>query len=158
MISSREKKYNLRSSCKRPLANQINKEKYTLISYNETLIHNEKDCFICLELYINNSKTIRLNNMKDYIKTCSCDGWIHEQCFNSWHDVNKHCPICRTVIIFTKYEYYILIIHNFKQKIGEAVFATLIFINRLFLFIILLLCLHHLWVSFSKKNDLPIPY
>uniref|UniRef100_A0A6C0IEY0 RING-type domain-containing protein n=1 Tax=viral metagenome TaxID=1070528 RepID=A0A6C0IEY0_9ZZZZ len=151
MISNREKKYKLRSSCKRHDASQNNPEKNILIAYKDEFIYDEKDCFICLELYIDNSKTIRLNNMNNYIKKCSCDGWIHEQCFNNWHNVNKYCPICRSIIVFTKYEYTILCIYNFKQKVGEVVFIVFIFINRLLLFIILLLCLHNWWISFFKK-------
>jgi hypothetical protein len=153
MISNQVKKYKLRSGCKKPIANLNNKEKHTLITYKDELIHDEKDCFICLELYIDNSKTIRLNNMNDYIKNCSCNGWIHEQCFNSWHNVNKHCPICRTVIIFTKYEYYILIIHNFKQKICELVFTVLVFINRVILSTILLWLLYRGFLSSFTPLD-----
>lgn len=153
MISNQVKKYKLRSGCKKPIANLNNKEKHTLITYKDELIHDEKDCFICLELYIDNSKTIRLNNMNDYIKNCSCNGWIHEQCFNSWHNINKHCPICRTVIIFTKYEYYILIIHNFKQKICEVVFIVLVFINRVILSTIFLWLLYRVFLSSFTPLD-----
>lgn len=55
------------------------------------------ECFICLqETYIDNkSIPIRLVHQPLYIKSCSCDGWIHYSCLESWYDANDSCPICR---------------------------------------------------------------
>jgi hypothetical protein len=156
MISNKCKKYNLRPNnrnkyCKN---NYIYNEDIKESQEKYELFHDEKECFICLEVYIDNSKTIRLNNMNNYIKTCSCNGWIHEQCFNSWHIVNKHCPICRTVIIFTKYEYYILIIHNFKQNICDTIFILLILIKQTLLYSLFLWFLYNLSIYFFKKTPM----
>jgi hypothetical protein len=154
MISNRLKKYKLRpnkrsKSCENNYVyyNQDIQEKYDLF-------HDEKDCFICLELYMDNSKTIRLNNMNNYIKECSCNGWIHEQCFKSWHNVNKYCPICRTVIIFTKYEYYILSIHSFKQNIYEILIILYRLIKHTILSSLILWFIYNVWFSSFKKNPM----
>ena len=55
------------------------------------------ECFICLqETYIDNkSLPIRLIHQPLYIKSCSCDGWIHYSCLQNWYNANDSCPICR---------------------------------------------------------------
>jgi hypothetical protein len=156
MISNRGKKYKLRpnkrsKSCEN---NYIYNKDIQEIQEKYEFFHDEKDCFICLELYLDNSKTIRLNNMKNYIKECSCNGWIHEQCFNSWHNVNKYCPICRTVIIFTKYEYYILSIHSFKQNIYQTLIILCRLIKHTILSALILWFLYNVWFSSFKKNPM----
>ena len=118
MITNNKKKYNLRNTKIKNENNKINLELQKIIESKEIdPFHNIKECFICLEVYNDNSSTIKLNNMKNYIKQCPCDGWIHEYCFTSWHLVNLNCPICRSVIIFTRYEYYILTLNIIKKNI-----------------------------------------
>ena len=124
------------------------------INYGKQIVHNEKDCFICLEVYFDNLKTIKLTKMKDYTKECSCDGWIHEECFNKWHIVNKKCPICRTIIVFTKYEYCVFVIYNFKKKVYETTLMTLILIKYTILYTLLLGFLYK--VSFSSFKKTPM--
>ena len=83
MILNRGTKYKLRRLNSIQIKNICikNKLKYDkhneLISYNDEIFHHENECFVCLELelYTDNSKTIKLNKMEDYIKDCSCDGW-----------------------------------------------------------------------------------
>ena len=151
MISNREKKYKLRRYNIIQIKNKQEKEnqnKEELICYKNELFHNEKECFVCLEIYIDNSKTIRLNNMNDYIKNCSCDSWIHEHCFNKWHNVNKNCPICRSVIIFTKYEYCILIIHDFKKNTCKTLILVCKLIKQIFIYTLCFWCLYKFCNSF----------
>lgn len=173
MIVNRWKKYKIRpnkrnKSCKNiQIHNEINNyyqeqdinyaeqdinydEQY--INYGKQIVHNEKDCFICLEVYFDNLKTIKLTKMKDYIKECSCDGWIHEECFNKWHNVNKKCPICRTIIVFTKYEYCIFVIYNFKKKVYETTLMTLIVIKYTFLNILFLWVLYKFYLGSFKMT------
>lgn len=162
MISNCGKKYNLRPKKRNKyyknnyiynqdipenIENKENKEKYEIF-------HDEKECFICLELYFDNLKTLKLNNMNDYIKECSCDGWIHEICFNSWHNVNKICPICRTVIIFTKKEYYILRINSFKQNIYETFIILCRLIKHTLLSTLFLWFLYRVCFSSFKTNPM----
>jgi hypothetical protein len=52
------------------------------------------DCLICLEI---NDKTdnicIKIQN-EIYVKSCLCDGWVHEYCLDIWYVKNNKCPIC----------------------------------------------------------------
>ena len=129
MISNRTNKYKFRllnNKLKQKICyKEKEREKEKERVEEKELYHYDNDCFICLEVYIDCSiNTVKLNNMENYIKNCSCDGWLHEQCFTKWHNINKHCPICRSVIIFTKYEYYFFIFNNFKKntRIKIAIF------------------------------------
>lgn len=122
--------------------------------YEKPIVYNENECFICLEVYFENLNTIKLTEMEDYIKSCSCDGWIHEKCFNKWHIVNKKCPICRTIIVFTKYEYCVLVIHNFKKKVYDKMLIVLIIIKYTFLYTLLLGFLYKVAFSSFKKTPM----
>ena len=161
MNVNRWKKYKIKpnkrnKSCKNIQPNnEINNycdNQYTI--YEKPILYNENECFICLEVYFDNLKTIKLNKMEEYIKDCSCDGWIHEKCFNKWHIVNNKCPICRTVIVCTKYEYFALVIHNFKKKVRETMLIVLITIKYTFLSTLLLGFLYQ--VSFSSFKKTPM--
>ena len=126
-------------------------------NYAEPTVYNENECFICLEVYFDKLNTIKLTKMKDYTKECSCDGWIHEKCFNKWHNVNKKCPICRTVIVFTNYEYCVFVIYNFKKKVYEKTLMILIlikytFFNILFLWILYQFCLYYFKLTPTLSN------
>jgi hypothetical protein len=127
-----------------------------LINYNDEIFHHERECFICLELelYIDNSRTIKLNKMEDYIKKCSCDGWIHEHCFSKWHNVNKYCPICRSVIIFTRYEYCIIIIHKFKKYTSELFILLCKLIKQTLLYSMCLWSLYYIYINFFNKTPM----
>lgn len=158
MISNRVKKYKLRrrrlnsiqikNICSK--IKQSHDKHNEIISYNDEIFHHEKECFVCLELelYTDNSRTIKLNKMEDYIKDCSCDGWIHEHCFSKWHNVNKYCPICRCVIIFTKYEYCFLIIHKFKKNTVALLLLLCKLIKQTLLFSMFLWCLYYFFIDF----------
>jgi hypothetical protein len=154
MIVNHWKKYKIKpnkrnKSCKNI---QSNNENYEICE--KPIVHNENECFVCLEVYFDNLKTIKLNKMEEYIKDCSCDGWIHEKCFNKWHIVNKKCPICRTVIVFTKYEYFMLAIYNFKKKVRESMLITLTIIKYTFLCTLLLSFLYNVSLSSFKKTPM----
>ena len=161
MISNRIKKYKIRhskrnKSCKNIQINNeinnyyVNQETNYENLYGELILHNvninenenENECFICLEVYNDNENTIKLNKMKGYIKECSCDAWIHELCFNKWHIVNKRCPICRTVIVFTKYEYMILGIRNFKKNVCNIIILTVKIVTKTLIFSLFLWVLY----------------
>jgi hypothetical protein len=63
--------------------------------YNEDTEESQyNDCLICLEINDkSNNICIKLHNLY-YIKSCSCDGWIHQYCLDFWYVKNKKCPIC----------------------------------------------------------------
>ena len=53
-----------------------------------------KECFICYE--IKNELPINLEQQIYYLKLCSCNGWIHKTCLDSWFFTKNSCPVCRT--------------------------------------------------------------
>jgi len=161
MIVNRWKKYKIKpnkrnKSCKKIQLNNENNTYYDEQDtiYEKPIVYNENECFICLEVYFDNVTAIKLNKMEEYIKECSCDGWIHEKCFNKWHNVNKKCPICRTVIVCTKYEYCVLVIYNFKKKVRETMLITLTIIKYTFLCTLLLSFLYKVSLSSFKKTPM----
>ena len=71
----------------------------TFEHYNDEIITENKinmECFICYDIQLENKiYTIELKNQEDYIKLCSCNGWVHKECLNEWYDKSQKCPICR---------------------------------------------------------------
>ena len=60
----------------------------------------ENFCFICYELKVKREKTPKkLKNQKFYIKTCDCDGIVHNICLKIWYEQSRRCPICRDIMI-----------------------------------------------------------
>jgi hypothetical protein len=52
------------------------------------------DCLICLEINDKSDNVcIKIQN-QIYVKSCLCDGWVHEYCLDVWYIKNKKCPIC----------------------------------------------------------------
>lgn len=53
-------------------------------------------CFICFDgETLNKKKPIQLKSQPFYLKTCVCNGVVHNECLKIWVDLNKSCPICR---------------------------------------------------------------
>lgn len=60
----------------------------------------ENVCFICYELKVRQErKPKRLKNQKLYIKTCDCDGYVHNECLKTWYIKSSKCPICRELML-----------------------------------------------------------
>jgi len=75
---------------------------------------NKDECFICFEISNEYEKyPSRLNNQQDYIKNCSCDGWVHSICIEKWHNSNETCPICRQKMLYINFDlqYGLYMIH-----------------------------------------------
>ena len=55
------------------------------------------ECFICYDTYDKEHLLISLKEIEilDYKKGCSCDGWIHIHCLETWYHHHHRCPICR---------------------------------------------------------------
>jgi hypothetical protein len=56
-----------------------------------------RDCFVCYEFKITNEEIpINLKQHCYYQQVCSCNGWIHKTCLDTWCLKTNKCPICRT--------------------------------------------------------------
>ena len=108
-----------------------NDNNYQIIKKNEfeNLEIVDDVCFICFDYNNNNTIPIRLNN-KCYHKSCRCDGFVHLNCLDLWHEINPVCPICRTNIYKISVEisriyyvnYYIfLFIHYIRYIIQSSI-------------------------------------
>ena len=61
---------------------------------------NDNFCFVCYEFKINKErKPKELKKQKLYIKTCECNGLIHNECLKTWYETSGKCPICREFMI-----------------------------------------------------------
>jgi len=75
-----------------PIASHYFDESHDSHNY-DTIVENS-ECLICLEINDKSDKfCIKIQN-KLYIKYCSCDGSVHENCLEIWYVKNKKCPIC----------------------------------------------------------------
>jgi hypothetical protein len=68
---------------------------------------NDQECLICLENKRDGEYNIILNFNNVYLKTCSCNGYIHMECLNKWYLTSNSCPICRKLIIKKNNNLYI---------------------------------------------------
>jgi len=70
--------------------NILNENLIEIINQSEenykTNIHNHEECSICLEIFTNDEKIIKLN----------CDHIFHLDCIKLWIENNDTCPLCRT--------------------------------------------------------------
>ncbi len=61
---------------------------------------NDNFCFVCYEFKINKErKPKELIKQKLYIKTCECNGLIHNECLKTWYTSSGKCPICRELML-----------------------------------------------------------
>jgi hypothetical protein len=131
----------------------------TLEHYNDVYylqnIHLQNEitiCFICYEIKTTGEiETKQLNLLKDYIKSCKCNGWVHNNCLNKWYERCNKCPICRTTvtknntvdmyILEKNNNIYILINTYFLRNINKItkLCCIVIFIYSIFQFYLSLL-------------------
>ncbi|CAD8046848.1 unnamed protein product [Paramecium primaurelia] len=66
-------------------------------------VNNEMECSICLNpLYLNPTDTDDRSLVKSLIcqiMVTPCQHQFHQQCLESWINVQKNCPICRKIIL-----------------------------------------------------------
>jgi hypothetical protein len=122
---------------------------------NSDLQNDISICFICYEIKTTYEiETKQLNLLKDYIKKCNCNGWVHNQCLNKWYELCNKCPICRTFVYKNKtINTYIL---EHKNNI-YILFNTYFFrnINRITKFCSIVLFLYYifqLYLSVLNSN------
>jgi len=85
--------------------NKYNKN--TIFEEPEKLCEPTNECFICLEIYYENEKSIKLNESTYYIKKCDCNVWVHNFCLDKWYTTSYYvCPICREYIFEDMYQYH----------------------------------------------------
>lgn len=108
--------------------------------YNDDLpiIQNiPEECFVCLEMDdCNGLKSINLKTQHIYIKNCTCNGWIHRSCLETWCKKNAACPICRMqisvnipvnyslIVTFRIHVIYFSVIQIFKKLIKFVVMIS----------------------------------
>ena len=81
----------------------------------------EITCFICFELkLLKERKPQRLKNQKIYIKTCQCDGFIHNRCLKTWYTTSGKCPICRELMLNKNSVVAVLVTMNANENINNA--------------------------------------
>lgn len=81
----------------------------------------ENACFICFELkLLKERKPQRLKNQKLYIKTCQCDGFIHNRCLKTWYTTSGKCPICRELMLNKNSVVAVLVTMNANENINNA--------------------------------------
>jgi hypothetical protein len=56
-------------------------------------------CIVCLE-----DTTLNIKSIKNLIKICECQYWIHEICINAWIIKEPICPICKKIMIYENEE------------------------------------------------------
>lgn len=59
---------------------------------------NDNECFICFENKKENELPYLLKSQSVFVKSCSCDGWVHNSCLQIWCNTNEQCPICRKIM------------------------------------------------------------
>jgi len=116
----------------------------------------ENECFICFEVSNQYEKfPLRLNSDKDYIKNCSCDGWIHDNCLEIWYNTNKTCPICRNKMIYLnfdlQYGFYIIYYFVSRKKYIFIFIHQLVRMRNVFIFCIIIINIMNI-ISTSINN------
>ena len=82
---------------------------------------NENFCFICYEFKMNKErKPKELIKQKLYIKTCECNGLIHNECLETWFKISGKCPICREFML-SKNKLVALIVSQPANTVAVAV-------------------------------------
>ena len=70
----------------------MDRDKITSDEYNRRMKTQMSD-----EFKIENGEIpINLKTQCYYLKVCSCNGWIHSTCLNTWCLKTNKCPMCRT--------------------------------------------------------------
>jgi hypothetical protein len=81
----------------------------------------ENACFICFELkLLKERKPQRLQNHILYIKTCQCDGFIHNRCLKTWYTASGKCPICRELMFNKNSVVAVLVTMNANENINNT--------------------------------------
>lgn len=109
----------------------------TFDPYNDLINEENKyfsECFICFENMYDDDLSIRLNSHILYLKTCKCDGWVHNYCVTKWYNINNNCPICRCRI-YKKPKGIIGIIINSIKYNTNFVFVVCIFCSNIWIYV-----------------------
>lgn len=132
------------------------------------------ECFICLD--VNSCALFKLNELCiEYYKNCSCCGFVHRNCLNSWFVMSSNkCPICRNnmkkkipvhIIIFEKSIHYIFIcrnkcylycnifLHNFYTLTHNIMYIFVYFIGILYVLKLIIILYILCFTILDDNND-----
>ena len=95
----------------------------------ENISPNEQkaECFVCLSVDVDNELyPMKLGDNNLYIRKCSCIGFIHKKCLDTWFSMNSKCPICR---IYMKKRVISTAETVVRQTFGMNLFCIFLFRN-----------------------------
>ena len=81
-----------------------------------------KTCLICLEESTKKRVIKKMKSIVPYHRTCQCNGNYHLSCFDTWFEIHKSCPICRTKIINEARISYIVLFHYRPYFLHQATY------------------------------------
>ena len=131
----------------------------TFEHYNDNIqitkkkMYKKPECFICYEII--NKLPIKLKNNHYYQQKCSCSGWIHKKCLDTWYNVKQTCPVCRINIIkntdmlvkISKFNYKLFLLIIFIQNNNTIIKNTIRIFKKSLYYILLLLLLFKLYLN-----------
>jgi|LauGreStaDraftv2_3_1035109.scaffolds.fasta_scaffold44963_1 hypothetical protein len=103
----------------------------------------KNECFICFEVSNEYEKyPSHLKSLHEYIKSCNCNGLIHNSCIEMWYNINNTCPICRNKIIYVdiEFQYGFYIIHFFTlgKNFLCILFSDIVKLRNIFIFCVII--------------------
>ena len=119
----------------------------------------DNECFVCFEIQKADELPIRLIYQTIFLKTCECDGWIHNSCLESWFTINEKCPICRikmTNTQFFEFEYLFYLMYCFyvMKTFTCKFFNIIIRLRNFFIFSALIINIYNvLTINDQYKNN-----
>ena len=116
----------------------------------------EIECSICFEVSNEHEKyPSQLKYLKEYIKKCSCNVFVHNNCIEIWYNTCGTCPICckQMIYINIEYQYYYFIIDYFliSKNILYSTFSYIFKLRNLLLFCFFIMNIQNILNYFEKK-------
>ena len=125
--------------------------------------YKKNECFICFEVSSEYEYyPSRLNSQLYFFKICNCDGWIHENCIETWYNIHGSCPICRTemINIYFEFHYILYIINKFFIIINfiQNFIQKIIKLRNIIIFCIILTNIMNILIYFNKFEKTEYKY
>jgi len=81
-----------------------------------------KTCLICWEEPTKKNAIKKMKSIVPSHRACQCNGNYHVSCFDTWYELHKSCPICRTQITNEPNISYVLMIDYRPYFLHQATF------------------------------------